>query len=123
MYIDGKQLTLKQTKKVWNKQYKGEKRWAMPGTKMKNLPGVYRNMRDEPPMTARKETRQFDHKGNALSPRQLATIQGIPEKFKLHYDDEQWNYWLNKARVTVTKCPPYEIGLWFKNKIKEYENN
>jgi len=122
MSFEGKKLNLKEVKKIWRSKYHGQKRWAMPGTRMKNLPGVYRNMADCYPMTARKETRQFDSRGNALSPRQLATIQGLPGSFKIHYDKDNWNYWLNKARVTVTKCPPYEIALWFKKKINNYED-
>lgn len=114
-------LNLGQVKKVWTTHFKDETRWLMPNTKMGTLPGVYRNTRDDYPKTAMKETRQFDSRGNVLSPRMIALIQGIPDDFKLHIDKDKLQYWLNKCRATVAKTPPYEIGLWFIKQLNKYE--
>lgn len=120
-------LNLGQIRDVWNNEFAGKSRWEMPGTKMKNLPGVYKNEPDKYPKTARKETRQFDTDGNVLTPRDLAVIQGIPNSFEIYIpetdDVKVLKYWLNKARVTVTKTPPYEIGKWFSRQLRKFERN
>lgn len=117
MEKDFKKLNLKQIRKIWNSQeYKDKKKWDATTTgkgKMKNLPGVYRNLANSFPLTARKQNRQFNSKGNIMSPRELARIQNVPDTFKLWYDETRSQYCINKARVTVTKCPPYDLGLWF----------
>lgn len=117
MEKDFKKLSLKEVKKLWNSpEYKGKKKWDATTTgkgNMKNLPGVYRNLADEYPLTARKQNRQFNSKGNIMSPRELARIQGVPDSFHIWYEADKSKYCINKARVTVTKCPPYEIGVWF----------
>jgi site-specific DNA-cytosine methylase len=117
MEKDFKKLTLKEIRKEWNsKKYTNRKKWDATTTgkgKMKNLPGVYRNLSHGYPLTARKQNRQFNSKGDIMSPRELARIQGIPDSFNLWYDKNQHQYSINKARVTATKCPPYDLGLWF----------
>lgn len=119
MEKDGIKLNLRQIEDIWLGDYKEYYRWPMPGTKMKTLPGVYRNKADDYPFTARKQNRQFNFDGKMLTPRQLARIQGVPDEFKLWYGRDQKLYCINKARATVTKCPPYEIGLWFSECLKK----
>lgn len=115
--IDKTKLSLKEIKKLWVKDFKQCYKWPINSVKMKTLPGVYRNNPDRPPMTARKQDRQFRPDGTIMSPGELAVIQGYPLKYKIYcldVDDKQRNYWINKGRVTVTKGPSYEIGIWFK---------
>jgi len=121
MSYKGKKLNLGEVRDIWNNEYEGQKQWAMPGTKMKNLPGVYRNLPDQPPKTVRKQNRQFTPEGYQMSPREMARIQGVPDKFKIWIDLERLGYSINKGRVTVTKCPPYEIGRWFYKQLKKSE--
>lgn len=93
------------------------KRYPVYDRKFSTAPGVYRNLKDGYPATARKANRQFSHKGLQMSPRELARIQGVPDLFEIHIDTNELTYWINKGRTTVTKCPPYEIGLWFKKQL------
>lgn len=128
MEKDFKKLNLKQIRKIWNSpEYQDRKKWDATTTgkgKMKNLPGVYRNLADSYPLTARKQNRQFNSKGYIMSPRELARVQGIPDNFKLWYDPNRDQYSINKARVTTTKCAPYELGQWFyKCVIKAIKQN
>jgi site-specific DNA-cytosine methylase len=53
-----------------------------------------------------------------MSPRELARIQGVPDSFKIHLDKDNLQYWINKGRASVTKCPPYQIAQWFKERIE-----
>lgn len=126
MEKDFKKLNLKQIREIWNSpEYKDRKKWDATTTgkgKMRNLPGVYRNLPDDFPLTARKQNRQFNSKGYMMSPRELAVIQGIPNSFKLWYDPNRDQYSINKARITATKTPPYELGLWFANCLKNPKN-
>ena len=121
MEKDFKKLNLKQIRKIWNsEEYKKRKKWDARTTgkgNMMNLPGVYRNLPNDYPLTARKQNRQFNSKGYIMTPRELARIQGVPDSFKLWYDDNRDQYSINKARVTATKCPPFEVGQWFYNCI------
>lgn len=121
MWYNGKPKTsLLEVKELWNTDYSELTRWPVHGRVMKTQPGVYRNKRDEPPFTARKSDRQFNHEGLMLTPRELARIQGVPDSFKLWYDPDRHSYSINKARITVTKTPPYELGVYIKqclNKI------
>lgn len=55
-------LTVKQVKKLWNTEFKDEFKWPMKGTKMKTLPGVYRNRPNVYPLTLRPSNRQFNPK-------------------------------------------------------------
>lgn len=107
--------------KLWRTKYKGQKRWPVTNRNFTSAPGVYRNLKNEYPATARKANRQFNHKGIMMSPRELARIQGVPDNFNIITKGTE-TYWINKGRVTVTKCPPYEVGLWFyKQLIKKYK--
>jgi len=116
----GKKLTPKQIALEWNSSRKDQKRWETPEYKFSSAPGVYRNLAEDYPATARKANRQFDHHGLMLTPRQLARIQGVPDKFKIHYEPDKSLYWINKGRAAVTKTPPYEISVWFKRKIEKH---
>lgn len=110
-------LDLKTIRKLWVNDFKQEYKWPIHSPKMRALPGVYRNNENKYPMTARKADRQFRPDGTIMSPAELAAIQGFPKRFKIYHSEGKnvgKNYWINKGRVTVTKCPPYEIGIWFK---------
>lgn len=109
-----RKLTPNQIQTEWQTRLRGKRRWESPGYSFANAPGVYRNLKDDYPATARKANRQFDHYGKMLSPRQLARVMGVPDKFKLHFDNERPLYWINKGRTCVTKGMVYEVGKWFK---------
>lgn len=104
----------------WRNELKGKSRWPVENRNFSTAPAVYRNLDDAYPATARKANRQFNSKGLSMSPRELARIQGVPDEFKIYFEDDEDTtykemvYWINKGRTTVTKCPPYEIGVWFK---------
>lgn len=104
----------------WQTELKGKRRWEVKGRNFSNAPGVYRNRKNDYPGTARKANRQFDHNGLMLTPRQLARIQGVPDEFKIYIDQDKLGYWINKGRAAVTKCPPYDIGKWFFNKLNKF---
>ena len=124
MEKDFKKLNLAQIREIWNSpEYKGKKKWDARTTgkgNMVNLPGVYRNLAGDFPLTARKQNRQFNSKGYIMSPRELARINGVPDSFTLYCDTERLQYWINKARVTATKTPPPEITKWFKRIILKH---
>ncbi len=116
---DGKaKLNLAVIRELWIKDFNQCYKWPINSKKMKTLPGVYRNHNDKYPMTARKQDRQFRPDGFIMSPGELAVIQGFPKRFKIYCEPDnhhaKYRYWINKGRVTVTKGPSYEIGLWFK---------
>lgn len=110
-----KRLSFREIKEEWQNRLKGKKRWLSPGYSFSTAPGVYRNLHNDYPATARKANRQFDENGLALSPRQLARIMGIPDKFKIYTHPSKHNYWINKGRNTVTKGMVYEVATWFKS--------
>lgn len=114
----GKKLSLQQIKDYWDDN-PDEKRFIVNDRKFTTAPGVYRNLRYDYPATARKANRQYNHNGLQLSPRELARIQGIPDEFRIIIEKKNPYYWINKARATVTKTPPYEIGQWFYNQLKK----
>lgn len=117
----GKKMSLRDIKKFWD-DHPNEKRFPAVDRNYTTAPGVYRNLPHEYPAVARKANRQFNQHGIQMSPRELARIQGIPDKFKIfttctrkrskRYPHKHRNFWINKARTTVAKCPPYEMGLW-----------
>lgn len=109
-----KTLTVDRIHYLWNNDFKMYKKWPMIGTKMKNLPGVYRNDKNEYPMTARPSSRQFNPKGYPMGLEEYRVIMGFPEKFKVYFNEANRGYWLNKGRNTLTKGAVYEVGLWFK---------
>jgi site-specific DNA-cytosine methylase len=118
-----RRLSLWDIQDHWNTRLDGKKRWETePGFKFNTAPGVYRNMNNDYPSTARKANRQFAENGLTLTPRQLARIQGVPDTFKIYYDNTKSKYWINKGRCAVTKTPPMEISRWFKKKLtKTYQ--
>lgn len=116
-----KRMSLEEIRGVWENRLKGKKRWETEkGFNFSTAPGVYRNLDNDYPATARKANRQFDDLGLTLTPRQLARVQGIPDDFGIYFDDTKpIKYWINKGRTVVTKTPPMEISLWFKKKLEK----
>lgn len=111
-------LTVAQVKKLWKTDFKNDYKWPMPGTKMKTLPGVYRNRLDAYPLTVRPSSRQFDPRGNIMGLEDYRVIMGFPEDFQVYMSkckrgSSKWNYWLNKGRNTLTKGSTYEMSFWF----------
>ena len=113
---DKRQITYWEACHIWNDEFRGEARWHVGG-KMNNQPGVSRNLPDKFPLTVRKQNRQFGTQGLVLSPREMANIQGVPNSYHLVYKSGQHIYWINKARLSVTKTMPYEIGKWFATRV------
>lgn len=115
-------LTLLEIKRLWTGDFSDCYKWPINSPRMKTLPGVYRNNHDRYPMTARKADRQFRPDGEIMSPAELAVIQGFPRRYKIYCIDtnevRKRNYWINKGRVTITKGPSYEIGVWFRKCLK-----
>jgi site-specific DNA-cytosine methylase len=113
----GYKLSLREAQEVWLKS--NNTRWSVTDRKFTTAPGVYRNLDEKYPMVARKANRQFNQLGLQLTPRELARIQGIPDRFKLYFDPNRKNFCINKGRATVTKTPPYEISKWFYKQLKK----
>lgn len=113
-----RKITFENAEQIWKQLGTNVQRWPVGG-KMKSQPGVSKHVSGKPPLTVRKQNRQFGTLGLVLSPREMANIQGFPISFRLFVDLNQRVYWLNKNRVAVTKCPPYEISKWFKKVIKK----
>ena len=113
----GFRSTLYDIRDYWRKN-PTKKRITVHGRNFTTAPGVYRNLFNDYPSTARKANRQYNHNGLQLTPRELARIQGIPDRFKIFINPKNKMYWINKARTTVTKCPPFEIGYWFYKQCK-----
>ena len=100
-----------------------DKRWKVLDRKFTTAPGVYRNQYLDFPATVRPTNRQYNPNGEMMSPRELARIQGISDEFNIYYDTKFKKYCINKGRVTVTKTPPMEVGIWFFKqliKVKKY---
>lgn len=118
----GKKMSLWSIQNRWCNELHKSKRWVVEeseGRKFSTAPGVYRNLDDDYPATARKANRQFDQSGLTLTPRQLARVQGVPDSFQIHFDSNKPKYWINKGRTVITKTPPYEISVWFKKCLKK----
>lgn len=120
-YKGEKKISVGKARELWNSKYKNEKKWPVNHGNLINQPGTYKNIASEPPLTVRKQNRQFNSQGYMLSPREMARIQGIPDTFGLWYDKSKHLYCINKARATVAKTPPYEIGVWFSKVLTEME--
>jgi site-specific DNA-cytosine methylase len=118
-YGDQRSITAGEAKKIWVTEFKDLKKWAVNKGNLINQPGIYRNFDKDLPLTVRKQNRQFNEDGEILSPREVARIQGVPDKFKLWISEDRFTYSLNKARITLAKSPPYEIGKWFYNCIEK----
>lgn len=117
-----KKFSFGEIEEGWNNRYKGKTYWPLDEkNKGSNyIPGVYRLDTNKFPQTVRQDPRQFRPDGKPMSPRELARIQGVPDKFQLYIpeDTDRQEYFINKARVTVAKGAPYELGLWLRSKIK-----
>lgn len=107
-------LTVKGVQKLWTTDFKDEYKWPIKSSKMSTLPGVYRNHQDKYPMTVRPSSRQFNPSGYPITLAEYKIIQGFPKNFKVFLDEDRLTYWLQKGRISLTKGPSYEIGLWFK---------
>jgi len=112
----GFKVNLKAIKELWDFNPR-EKRWKVYNRKFDTAPGVYKNLFNDYPATARKANRQFNHESLQMTPRELARIQGIPDHFVIYINQDNIKYWINKGRTTVTKTPPYEISLWFYKQV------
>lgn len=118
-----KNLTVEKIQVLWNSAFKNEKKWPIKTAKMSTLPGVYRLELDKPPLTLRPADRQFRPDGYPLGINDFKVIMGFPKKFKIYIDQENYLYWLNKARYTIAKGSVYEISIWFKRCLKRADLN
>lgn len=114
-----KNLTVEKIQVLWNSAFKNEKKWPIKTAKMSALPGVYRLELDKPPLTLRPADRQFRPDGYPLGINDFKAIMGFPKQFKIYIDQENYLYWLNKARYTIAKGSVYEVGIWFRRCIKK----
>lgn len=114
-----KNLTVEKIQVLWNSAFKNEKKWPIKTAKMSTLPGVYRLELDKPPLTLRPADRQFRPDGYPLGINDFKAIMGFPKQFKIYIDQENYLYWLNKARYTIAKGSVYEISVWFRRCIKK----
>ena len=118
-----KNLTVRKIQLLWNSDFKNEKKWPIKTAKMSTLPGVYRLELDKAPLTLRPADRQFRPDGYPLGILDFKAIMGFPKQFKIYIDQENYLYWLNKARYTIAKGSVYEISVWFKRCLKRAELN
>lgn len=116
-----KSLTVAEIRKLWNGEFKEYDRWPMFGHKMKSLPGVYRNKKNEYPLTLRPSSRQFTHGGEVMGLDEYRIIMGFPKRYKVYFDNGNKTYWLNKGRNTFAKGSVYEIGLWIFRILRNYK--
>ena len=116
----GFKISLEEARQKWVKELKYKSRWPAVDRKYAAAPAVYKNLPNKYPATARKSNRQFNSLGVNMSPRELAIIQGVPDDFKLILRPSKVKADTNKAKVTVTKSPPYEVGIWFKQCLGLY---
>ena len=114
-----KNLTVKEIQHLWTHDFKDEKKWPIKTVKMQTLPGVYKLDPDKPPLTLRPADRQFRPDGLPLGIQDFKNIQGFPKRFQIYLPEENYLYWLNKARYTIAKGAVYEVGIWFKKCIKK----
>ena len=114
-----KNLTVKEIQHLWTHDFKDEKKWPIKTGKMQTLPGVYKLDPDKPPLTLRPADRQFRPDGLPLGIQDFKNIQGFPKRFQIYLPEENYLYWLNKARYTIAKGAVYEVGIWFKKCIKK----
>lgn len=118
-----KNLTVRKIQLLWNSDFKNEKKWPIKTAKMSTLPGVYRLELDKPPLTLRPADRQFRPDGYPLGINDFKAIMGFPKRFKIYIDQENYLYWLNKARYTIAKGSVYELSIWFKRCLKRADLN
>ena len=118
-----KNLTVEKIQVLWNSAFKNEKKWPIKTAKMSTLPGVYRLELDKAPLTLRPADRQFRPDGYPLGILDFKAIMGFPKQFKIYIDQENYLYWLNKARYTIAKGSVFEIAIWFKRCLKRADLN
>ena len=111
-------LTVREIHKLWKNDFKDEKKWPIKTAKMSTLPGVYKLEVNKPPLTLRPADRQFRPDGWPLGISDFKNIMGLPKDFKIYMNQNNYLYWLNKARYTIAKGSVYEVGIWFKNCLK-----
>lgn len=115
-------LTVEEIQNLWANDFKSEKKWPIKTAKMSTLPGVYRLEADKAPLTLRPADRQFRPDGWPLGIEDFKNIMGFPKRYKIYMKigstNEEYLYWLNKARYTIAKGACYEIGIWFKKCIR-----
>ena len=119
--IPRRSMTLAEVEKYWTEEYRDEYRWLMPGQKMMAVPGVYKNLWDEFPLTIRPSSRQFAPDGKIMGTEWFRLIMGFPRSYKLFYDKDDALYWLNKARVTYSKGSVFEVGTWLFRVLRKYK--
>ena len=112
-----KNLTVRKIHKLWNEDFKNEKKWPIKTAKMSTLPGVYRLEADKYPLTVRPSDRQFRPDGWPLGLQDFKNIMGFPDSFQIYMDKENYQYWLNKGRYTLCKGSVYQVGLWFSENL------
>lgn len=114
-----KNLNLQRIQELWTGDFKNEYKWPVKSAKMNTLPGVYRNHPDKYPMTVRPSSRQFNPDGSIMGLRDYFIIMGFPKKYKIYFDENNSQYWVNKIRTALTKGPVGEIGIWFKRCLEK----
>lgn len=114
-----KNLNLQRIQELWTNDFKNEYKWPIKSKKMNTLPGVYRNHPDKFPMTVRPSSRQFNSDGSIMGLRDYFTIMGFPKGYKIYFDENNYQYWVNKIRTAITKGPVGEIGIWFKRCLEK----
>lgn len=115
-------LTVDEIHTLWNGDFSNEKKWPIKTAKMSTLPGVYRLEADKAPLTLRPADRQFRPDGWPLGIVDFKNIMGFPKRYDIYMPvgatEEEYLYWLNKARYTLAKGACYEISTWFKKCLK-----
>ena len=86
---------------------------------MQTLPGVYKLDPDKPPLTLRPADRQLGPDALPLGMYDLKHNECFPKRFHIYLPEENYLYWLNKARYTIAKGAVYEVGIWFKKCIRK----
>jgi len=115
----GYKVTAEEIQRGWLST--GWTRWQVTDRNFTTAPGIYRNLEEGFPNTARKANRQYNPEGLMMTPRELARIMGIPDEFKIYFEDSNVGYWINKGRTTVTKTCPMEIPVWLMEQLKKVE--
>lgn len=115
-----KTLTYQQVNILWATDFREEYKWPIKSSKMKTLPGVYRNRLKAYPLTVRPSNRQFMPDGSEIGIQDFRIIMGLPDNFKImdlkkYPEIKEYNHNLNYLRTYITKGACYEVGVWFKN--------
>ena len=103
-----KNLTVEKIQKLWEHDFKNEKKWPIKTKKMSTLPGVYRLEANKPPLTLRPADRQFRPDGWPLGIKDFKSIMGFPDRFKIYMPDQPSEKW-RKNPCEFTICT-YDKG-------------